>query len=584
MKRTRKSKGSPGDGTKSKSESRTDQLQPIALPAFLSAIALWASFAPLGACFLAWVAPVGWLVVIERESSPGKRGYFLLYLAGVLFWMLNLQGIRLAFWALIFGWIALSLYLAIYIPLFVGITRTLRIAWRWPLFLAAPVVWTGLEVARSFIITGYAASQLGHTQTYLPIMIQIADQLGGYGVGFLIVSVSVAVWHLGTGYRRGALRDSIVPTAFATMLLVCTIGYGWWRLQQADAMVATAKPLLRVALLQENTPTVFDSNTERIAVAWARYLDLTREAAHKHGVADLVVWPESTFTNLLPWNEINITHGLPSDLRKQDSSLTEEYMAFYKQKAAEEFSLRIKRVLAAARNESVMQPLPTPIRDRPFLLLGCDASLIDSERTQRFNSAIFFDPAGAYQDRYDKMHRVMFGEYIPLGPLLQFLADAFQVGSIEPGKEVKCFDVEGTKLAPNICFESMLPELISWQVRKLAAENRAPDVLINVTNDSWFWGSSILDHHLACSIFCAVENRRPLLVAANTGLSAEIDGSGRLLQVSQRLAKAAILAEPRADGRKGLVQQVGYPFAWLCCLVTSSAFLASGIRRLRGLL
>ena len=253
-------------------------------------------------------------------------------------------------------------------------------------------------------------------------------------------------------------------------------------------------------------------------------------------------------------------------------------MAFYKQNAAEEFSLRIKRVLAAARNESVMQPLPTPIRDRPFLLLGCDASLIDSERTQRFNSAIFFDPAGAYQDRYDKMHRVMFGEYIPLGPLLQFLADAFQVGSIEPGKEVKCFDVAGAKIAPNICFESMLPELISWQVRKLAAENRAPDVLINVTNDSWFWGSSILDHHLACSIFCAVENRRPLLVAANTGLSAEIDGSGRVLQVSQRLAKAAILAEPRADGRKGLVQQVGYPFAWLCCLVTSSALLASGIR------
>jgi apolipoprotein N-acyltransferase len=179
------------------------------------------------------------------------------------------------------------------------------------------------------------------------------------------------------------------------------------------------------------------------------------------------------------------------------------------------------------------------------------------------------------------MHLVMFGEYIPLGPVLQFLADAFQVGSIQAGKNVKCFEVAGTKVAPNICFESMLPELVSWQIRKLSAENRAPDVLINVTNDSWFWGSSILDHHLACSIFCAVENRRPLLVAANTGLSAEVDGSGRVLQVSQRLAKASLLAQPHADARHGLVQAVGYPFAWLCCLIVSAALISSVLQGIR---
>ena len=579
MKPTRKSKVPSGLDPK-KREPRLVYLPPVALPAFLSALALWVSFAPLGLSFFAWIAPIGWLVVIERESSPGRRGYLLLYLSGVLFWLLDLQGIRLAYWALIFGWFALSIYLAIYVPLFVGITRILRTTWHWPLFLAAPVAWVGLEVARCFIITGYAASQLGHTQAHFPIMIQIADQLGGYGISFLIMTVNVAIWQLWTGFRLQKLHSAINPSAFAIAMLLSTIGYGWWRLQQANSLAASSKPLLKVILLQENTPTIFDSNTERIAVAWSRYLDLTREAAQQHGVADLVVWPESTFTNLLPWNEIDITHGLPNDLRKQDSSITEEYLAFYKEKATEEFSLRIKRVLAATRNESVMQPPSNPIRDRPFLLLGCDASLINSERVQRFNSAIFFDPSGAYQDRYDKMHLVMFGEYIPLGPLLQFLADAFQVGSIQAGKDVKCFDIGDTKVAPNICFESMLPELISWQVRKLAAENRAPDVLINVTNDSWFWGSSILDHHLACSIFCAVENRRPLLAAANTGLSAEIDGSGRVLQVSQRLAKASLLAEPRADGRKGLVQLVGYPFAWLCCCVASVALLSSGGRRL----
>jgi len=580
MNRTRKSKSSVARDGKKTSRQPT-QVPPVALPAFLSALALWASFAPLGLSFLAWIAPIGWLVIIEREASPGKRGYFLLHLSGVLFWLLTLQGVRLAFWALIFGWIAISIYLAIYIPLFVGITRTLRLHWRWPLFLAAPVVWVGLEVARCFIITGFAANQLGHTQAHLPIMIQIADQLGGYGVSFLIIAVNVAIWQLWNGVRHSKLKSAVIPTVFASTLLLCTAGYGWWRLQQANELAATSKPLLKVILLQENTPTIFDSNTERIAVAWARYLDLTREAAQKHGVADLVVWPESTFTNLLPWTEINITKGVPADLLRRDNTITEDQLAYGKRKSASEFRIKIDRVLAAARNESVMQPPPTPIRDRPFLLLGCDALVVNSERMEQFNSAIFFDPAGTYQDRYDKMHLVMFGEYIPLGPLLQFLADAFQVGSIQAGKDVKCFDVLGAKVAPNICFESMLPELVSWQIRKLAAKNHAPDVLINITNDSWFWGSSILDHHLACSIFCAVENRRPLLVAANTGLSAEIDGSGRVLQVSNRMAKAALLAEPYVDARNGLVQMLGYPFAWVCCLVTSFVLLASILKRFR---
>jgi apolipoprotein N-acyltransferase len=120
-----------------------------------------------------------------------------------------------------------------------------------------------------------------------------------------------------------------------------------------------------------------------------------------------------------------------------------------------------------------------------------------------------------------------------------------------------------------------LPELISWQVRKLSAANLPPDVLVNVTNDSWFRGTAMLDHHLGCSIFCAVENRRPMLIAANTGLTAAIDGAGRVLQVSQRLERAVMLGQPYADGRRGLVQRFGYPLAWLCCAISSIALVAS---------
>ncbi len=586
MKRTRKSKSARVEVPISTPKTPASNVPGVsaayvALPAFLSGLALWASFAPVGASFLAWFAPIGWLALIERKASPNRRGYLVIYLSGLLFWLLNLQGIRLAFWALIFGWIALSVYLAIYIPLFVGITRTLRHQWRVPLAVAAPVVWVGLEVARCFIITGYAASQLGHSQAHLPILIQISDQLGGYGISFLIMSVSVTLFQLWNGYRNHELRSAAVPVAVATTLIIASLSYGWWRLQQADKMYAATEPLLKVTLLQENTPTIFDSDPNRSVIAWGKYLDLTREAAREHGISDLVVWPESTFTAGAPWTQIQLGNEVPSDLKKRDASITLDQLAYYKQRTATEFETKVKRVLAAARNESLMEPPAQAIQDRPHLLLGCDAFLITSDETKQFNSAILVDPSGEYRDRYDKIHLVMFGEYIPLGPVLQFLADAFQLGSVQPGESLKCFDVAGGKIAPNICFESMLPEFTSWQVRNLARANQAPDVLINVTNDSWFWGSSILDHHLACSIFCAVENRRPLLAAANTGLTAEIDGCGRVLQVTKRMVKASLLAAPKADARAGMVQQLGYPFAWLCCAVTGIAFFASLANRFR---
>ena len=84
------------------------------------------------------------------------------------------------------------------------------------------------------------------------------------------------------------------------------------------------------------------------------------------------------------------------------------------------------------------------------------------------------------------------------------------------------------RIAPNICYETVLSHVIRGQVNALTAEGREPDVLINLTNDGWFWGSSELDMHLACGVFRAVECRKPLLIAANTGFSAWIDGDGRI--------------------------------------------------------
>jgi apolipoprotein N-acyltransferase len=167
----------------------------------------------------------------------------------------------------------------------------------------------------------------------------------------------------------------------------------------------------------------------------------------------------------------------------------------------------------------------------------------------------------------------VFGEYIPLRPLLGWLETWFSFAGTQPGFHPKAIEVADVHLAPNICFESMVPPLIRWQIQQLKRQGTDPQVLINLTNDSWFKGTSMLDHHLASSILCSVENRRPMLVAANTGITAEIDGSGRLLQGTQRFAAQALLAQPRRDGRWSMVQAFGYPLSWLCAITTFLVFV-----------
>jgi apolipoprotein N-acyltransferase len=145
---------------------------------------------------------------------------------------------------------------------------------------------------------------------------------------------------------------------------------------------------------------------------------------------------------------------------------------------------------------------------------------------------------------------VLFGEYVPLGDRLPWLYRLTPLpAGLTAGTRPVAVEIAGRQVAANICFETTLPEAVRGMVRALAAAGRRPDVIVNLTNDGWFWGSSELDMHLACGVFRAVESRTPIAIAANTGLSASIDGAGRLLRRGPRRATAAIRADVRPDGR-----------------------------------
>ena len=150
---------------------------------------------------------------------------------------------------------------------------------------------------------------------------------------------------------------------------------------------------------------------------------------------------------------------------------------------------------------------------------------------------------------------------------------------LTPGERPKAFDVAGLKIAPSICFENTVPHLIRRQVAQLKSEGREPDVLATLSNDGWFWGSAELDMHLICGRFRAIELRKPAIIAANTGLSAHVDGCGRLVQCGPRRQTAVLIAQVKPDGRASPYLQMGDLPANACLLACAGLALVGLLAR-----
>jgi apolipoprotein N-acyltransferase len=190
---------------------------PIAL---LGSLLLWASLPPLALGWLGWIAPVPWLWLVRGEHLASRRPYATIWLAGFVFWLLAIHWLRLPHPAVYLGWLALSAYLAFYLPVFVGLSRVAVHRVRAPLWLAAPIVWTGLELARAHLLTGFLMGSLAHTQVKWTAVIQISDLVGEYGVDFLMMTVAACITCILFQPRQ---PWAIVP---AGLLMVAAITYG----------------------------------------------------------------------------------------------------------------------------------------------------------------------------------------------------------------------------------------------------------------------------------------------------------------------------------------------------------------------
>ena len=157
-------------------------------------------------------------------------------------------------------------------------------------------------------------------------------------------------------------------------------------------------------------------------------------------------------------------------------------------------------------------------------LIGSPAFGLTENGVTYHNSAYLLEPGGGREQRYDKAHLVPFGEYVPFKRWLPFLGKmAAAAGDFTPGPAGKTLDWRGTPIGVQICYEIIFPQLSRTVVRRHAA------LLVNLTNDAWYGRSGAPYQHFAMTVLRAVENRRTLVRAANTGISGFVDPAGRIL-------------------------------------------------------
>ena len=555
------------------------------------AITMFVVQPPADLWMLAWLAPLPWLWLVQGPGITARHLCRAVWTAGFFHWLLAIHWLRLPHPATSIGWVALAAYLALYLPHCVWGARRMVHTWGWPLGIAAPIAWMGCEQARGWVLGGFTFGALGHTQWRWTTLVQCADICGAVGVSGVVMAVAagllpVVSWTLRGGWMLASRRTRAVPMglATATVAMAGTLAYGTWRIAGEPQPQPERRPL-DVLLVQGSIDTELKHDPAAAEQVARHYDGLTvRALAQEPGQArpDLVVWPETMWRfGLL---EIDPAEILPRDVVEQ--TLGPEAESTGTTPEEQRTAARQARCREALERERLDALGAFARRYRTNWLVGLDRQVVGphlSAGVQNFNCALFLDPEGQPLGRYDKMYPVLFGEYIPLADRFPWLYRLTPLpAGLTAGTHGVAVTIAGYRVAATICYETALPEAVRSLMLALEQQNNRPDVIVNLTNDGWFWGSSELDMHLTAAIFRAIEVRTPVVIAANTGFSAWIDSSGRLLARGPRRNTATLRAKVVPDGRQSPWLAWGALPMGVCMAVLAAAVLETILRGSRG--
>lgn len=446
-----------------------------AFPAFLSGFLLFLSFPKYGWGLWAWIAFVPLFFALKNAVtiSQGLLSGFITGLTayiGIIYWIAFVI-VNYGYMPLLTGitlMLLLACYLSLYISLFAGCLVYFRD--KIPLYLTAPVLWVCLEYGKSFLFTGFPWENLGYSQYLNTYLIQFADVCGVFGLSFLIVLINAVVFEV--VHKRSKKEYIVAGIVFFMMAGIYT--YGIIRLHQVNAAVRKL-PDMEVSLIQGN----IDQSIKWDKKFKKETLNIYEQLSLKNlpGQGSLIVWPETAAP--FKFQDLNSLHD---------------------------------------------QIVNLSLKTKSWLVFGSVSSAPKIDGDDYFNSAYLLSPFGEVKGRYDKVHLVPYGEYVPLRNFFPFINKLTEgIGDFGTGKGFYPLSMDDKKIGILICYEGILP------LAARAYKNNSAELLVNITNDAWFGSTSAPFQHFSMAVFRAVETRLYLVRAANTGISGIIDPTGKII-------------------------------------------------------
>jgi apolipoprotein N-acyltransferase len=392
--------------------------------------------------------------------------------------------------------------------------------------VAAPFLWVAVELARTRI-TAFPWELLGYSQTGNFALTRIATLVGVYGLSFEIVLVNSVFaaaflaakerrkWLLAAGCAAVAMLQTgqwlappPLPTDHTALLVQPNIPIQEGAMWTKEYFQGTLRDLTAVSLHPTVLGPAGDPGGEKTGRGY-----------------DLIVWPES-----------------PAPFYTNDPLFRDAVSAVARQSGS--------WVVAGA------------IGITPAMHRGGESSEI-------FNSAALVDPQGEWVGRYDKVHLVPFGEYLPFPQVFAFAGGLTkEVGEFQRGRSRSPLEAGGERVGMFICYESIFPD----EVRQ--GPLQGAQVLVNLSNDGWYGDSGAWKQHLQQTQMRAIENGRWLLAGTNTGMTASIDPDGRMVAATGRKVRTALAAPYALVSGTTFYTRHGDWFAYLCAIISAGVLLA----------
>jgi len=486
--------------------------------AILSGIMLTASFPPGRMGWMAWIAIIPLLISLKNEGSLNrfKLGIIagLAHYSTLLYWIIfviNHYGeIDLFTSSAIL--LLLCLYLSLYPAVFSLSIRLMKRRGFKVVMIAG--IWVFLEYVRGVLMTGFPWCLLGYSQFNYQYIIQISDITGVYGISFLIVAFNYLAYILIFDKVKSNKRNYLyIETIIVTGLLLISIFYGKYRISE-DKGKKNEKGAVKISVIQGNIDQSVKWDPAFMESTMNKYIGLTRSTFdHK---PDVIIWPESAAPFFF-----------------QDGN-------------------QYSRDICGLAEES-----------GSWIIFGCPAYEERDSHIAYFNRVCLISPIGSLTGFYDKKHLVPFGEYVPLKKFIPFVNRlVISQGEFAPGKGSGVLKLNDIAAGVLVCYEAIFPDLARREVKNGAM------LFVNLTNDAWFGMTSAPYQHLSMCVFRAVENRIPLVRAANTGFSAFIDPFGRIYAKSGLFTEEVLTNEVRTDySRLTFYSRYGDIFVFLILII-----------------